>query len=310
MKDLIQSLPVLQREKDTKLITNLSVFLRKIRNENTKAATEKALKEFYTFKPCSDLLKDLNETRCLDYLDYLESKNRSTSTINQRFSLINKFVLFLRKRDLIDHNPTEVIERPGIITSRPTKALTAEEVKKLLRACPKDSVSNLSFFMALNLQLRIGCRVGELKKLKWSSLTDNILVFQQKGGKERIVSLPEEMAEQIMEYKEELETMMETKLSKDDYIFQMRFDRKFGKQDKPFDTSAFNRKLKKLGEQLGIKKNLHSHQSRATFFTEGLDIGFSARDMAGMAGCTITNVERYDAGNLEKQKDIIRKQRY
>lgn len=300
---------------DSDLLESIKTYAKTLRNENTRKATQNVLRDFYSFKSFYSIPIDACKSRCEDYLDYLLGQNRKTATIQQKFYILSSFFEHLRDDGLISKNPVRQMKLPEITDQENTKARSPEDVKTLLRGAPKENLGDLAHYVSYELMFRIGCRVGDLKTLKWSDLIQDMhkdyrLEFIQKRGKKRKVGIPKFLANMLLDYKEIFERDTGLTLNKSDYVFQFSYLKTKEKQSKPFDTSAYNRKLKRLAKTLGIEGNISAHQARATFITEGLDIGRTARDIAMTAGCSIVNVERYDNQNEDIQREVISGHRY
>ena len=108
--------------------------------------------------------------------DYVYRTNRHVSATTKRNILRNLSVLFNYgvKRDLLEKNPVEKIDRPTVLFKKP-HVLTPSDFEQLLRTCvAKRWDDRLVVFVLVGF---CGIRVEEASRLKWSNLQlDNRIV--------------------------------------------------------------------------------------------------------------------------------------
>jgi site-specific recombinase XerD len=101
--------------------------------------------------------------------DYVYNTNKHLSPISKKNVLTNLSVLFnfMVRRDLLEVNPVEKIDRPIVPFQKP-HVLTPSDFEKLLRTCYKKGWNDrLTIFVLVGF---CGIRTEEGSRLKWSNL--------------------------------------------------------------------------------------------------------------------------------------------
>jgi integrase/recombinase XerD len=139
-----------------------------------------------------------------DLLAYLGAQmrdGRSPRSVARYLSGFRQFYRWqVRERHLKD-DPTALIESPRTGRSLP-KALTEEQVERLLQAPDTDSSLGLRDRAMLELMYATGLRVSELVGLQLPNvnLNQGVVRVVGKGNKERLVPLGEEAARWLSDY--------------------------------------------------------------------------------------------------------------
>jgi len=132
---------------------------------------------------------------------------------------------------------------------------------------------NIRDYTLFVLQLNSALRAGDLLHLHISDLTvfdcKQIIIKEQKTGKKRIITIPEEVKEVVKNYLNELKYD-----SEDDYLFPSRnISRKNQQYDsyypnctnQPMSVKAYWEIIKKAQKELELKYNIATHTARQTF---------------------------------------------
>jgi integrase/recombinase XerD len=118
-------------------------------------------------------------------LELLERGLGARSVARRRVAARQLFK-FLLSEDLIEADPTELLDGPSIGRPLP-KTLSERDVEALLRAPDRATVHGLRDAAMLELLYATGLRVSELVGLRMEHLHDGWLIVRGKGGKERLV---------------------------------------------------------------------------------------------------------------------------
>lgn len=164
----------------------------------------------------------------------------------------------------------EKLKPPKVPRSLP-KALTVDEVRKLISVIPPTRKRDRLVFLLL---YGAGLRVSELCNLKKSDvdLDRNLIVVRGgKGAKDRVVPIPDELAEEIKSY---LET-------RDDGSEYLLVEERRKKKDK-LSTKTVWYLLRKYGQKAGIK--VTPHMLRHSFATHMLERGVDIRAIQELLG--------------------------
>ena len=158
--------------------------------------------------------KDLLSITTRDLLSFREEreKHASRTTINKDFSAFSSFFKWAVRAGLITMNPMSSIDFYKIPESERmrTAYITHEEALRLLNAPLSPSILPPSKFRIRDHAILAtlyfaGLRVSELCKLNWDDINfedKNILVRESKGGKTRIVTIPQQCVESLRKHKE------------------------------------------------------------------------------------------------------------
>ncbi len=130
------------------------------------------------------------------YKDYLiHNQRKKASSINRNIQSLKKFFQFMADKKLIKENPSEKIKFLKQTKRTKPKALTKNDIHKLLSVTSHSSHGTKKRnYAIIQLLLQTGIRVGELVNLEIRDLTlhdrsGEIRIINAKGGKERTIPL-------------------------------------------------------------------------------------------------------------------------
>lgn len=130
------------------------------------------------------------------YKDYLiHNQRKKASSINRNIQSLKKFFQFMADKKLIKGNPSEKIKFLKQTKRTKPKALTKNDIHKLLSVTSHSSHGTKKRnYAIIQLLLQTGIRVGELVNLEIRDLTlhdrsGEIRIINAKGGKERTIPL-------------------------------------------------------------------------------------------------------------------------
>ena len=218
------------------------------------------------------------------YMIYLESENKSASTIEKIFVTISVFTRFLGK--------TEIVEGVQRKQKQKSKQITPEslEVNKrdnLLHEVKQDG--NLRDIAIVYTLLHTGIRVSELCALNRSDVKINehnglVVILDAKGNKKRVVPLSKEVRYHLKKYIDSLNSTYEA-------LF----------------ISNFNKRISTRAVQYMLKKyNVNPHKLRHTFCKELVQEGINIAAVAELAGHSDVNItRRYSSLSVTDLEDAI-----
>jgi integrase/recombinase XerD len=139
----------------------------------------------------------------LAYLGLQMREGRSPRSVARYLSGFRQFYRWQVRERRITEDPTALIESPRLGRSLP-KALTEEQVERLLQAPDTDSPLGLRDRAMLEVMYATGLRVSELVGLQLLNvnLNQGVVRVIGKGNKERLVPLGEEAARWLSKYLE------------------------------------------------------------------------------------------------------------
>lgn len=213
----------------------------------------------------------------LDYLARLAQQGRNPRSSARLLSCLRQFYQHLRRRGLIEIDPSARVDSPRLGRPLP-KSLSEADVEALLRAPDTEDARGHRDRTMLEVLYAGGLRVSELVNLTPSqvSLTQGVVRILGKGGKERLVPLGEEACDWLR-----------------DYVRGPRLDILGGRvSDYLFPTSrrdcmtrqAFWQLIKRYAILAGVVKPLSPHTLRHAFATHLLNHGADLRVVQMLLG--------------------------
>ena len=162
------------------------------------------LEEEFDYDRDKSKISEISQFELSEFLsDIILIKNNAPATRNRKLYSIRSFFKFLKKRNLISDNPTEVIEATKVDLNSEPIYLDFDEIKEYLETIKNYNSKLTTRDLAINkLFLYCGLRISELVSLDLEDINykDNSIKFFGKGNKERYVPLHKEVISAIKEY--------------------------------------------------------------------------------------------------------------
>ena len=288
-------------------------FIEKSLSEDTRRAYTRALLDFFSFAgkpPAQVTVEDVIAYRD----DLIKKKRRKARTINVKLSVVRAYFSYLKAAGDIEVNPadTKLVSVPPPPEDMAGRALTAEEVVRLINAPDRTRTEGARDHALLLTLARTSLRVSEVRSLRVSSIvwshgrwTARVKV---KGGRERTIPFPKDVKQAIDHYlKMDAERRRNLHSDGDDaFIFQPTVNFRTLEFAKPLSARHICQIVNRWACFAGLnkaKQTLSPHDLRRTAVTRALNLGFSYRQVQSMTGHKdIRMVVRYDheRGNLEE----------
>lgn len=178
------------------------------------------LKAFLSFlqQEGISVYKEIDYKMIRNYLNYLDKKNFSKTTIARHISSLRSFYKYLLKEEIVSKNPMLFISNPKLDKKLP-KFLYEGEVEKLLSLPKLDNPKGIREALLLEFLYSTGVRVSELCSIqkKDISFSEKSVKVLGKGNKERYVYFGKPLAELLKLYLEESRPYFEK--ARNDYLF-------------------------------------------------------------------------------------------
>lgn len=273
--------------KDQDYITKFESYLLTERRvaKNTFDAYSRDLKKLRSFLQSKNLLLDaVSEQDLKDHLKELKEEKLSARSMARKISCYKTFFLYLHEYFDIT-NPAEQLVSPKLEKNLP-HYISEKEVEILFKQADKDTTDiGIRNKVMLYLLYVTGMRITELTMLTLShlDLSEGFINVPGKGGKERMVPVPEYMRAILHDY---LNTIYPKLLIKNntrlctDYLFPTYY----AKNLKPISRQSFWIFLRDLAAQAGIKKELSPHKLRHSLATHLLKNGANLRTLQMLLG--------------------------
>jgi integrase/recombinase XerD len=139
----------------------------KDRPVNTIKSYSKDLKNFsnYISTAGAQEITDVDSEMITDYLDFLRSAGRATSTVSRNLSAIRNFFKYALKRGFVKQNPTVDVKAPRVLKKKPS-ILSEEEIDLLMKQPDYKNFKGYRDKAMLELLYATGIKVSELINLK------------------------------------------------------------------------------------------------------------------------------------------------
>lgn len=247
-------------------------------SENSKEAYLHDLDALLTFledrhiDPLEVTLNDLT-----DFIEYLNKLGIGARSQARMISGIKSFYKFLIYSDILDNNPTELLEMPKLPQHLPT-VLTLHEIEMMEDAIDLSKNEGQRNLAIIEMLYGSGLRVSELINIKLSDIhwKEKFIIVQGKGNKQRLVPISDEAIKQVDFWIYD-RNKLKIKPGNEDYLFLNRYGSKLTR-------TMILIMVKELARQAGIKKNISPHTLRHSFATHLLEGGANLRVIQMMLG--------------------------
>ena len=223
-----------------------------------------------------------------EFIKWINELGMTARTQARVLSGIKAFYKYLLMENLIQDDPTELIEGPKIGHKLPD-FLTVEEINTLLAGIDLSQPEGQRNKAMLETLYSCGLRVSELVGLKISQTYADVgfVKITGKGNKERIVPIGNSALKQIGMYLEGYRNHLEVQPGNEDFLFLNRRGRKLTR------VMVFTI-IKNLAATTGIRTTISPHTFRHSFATHLIEGGADLRAVQEMLGhSSITTTEIY-----------------
>ena len=248
---------------------------------NTVEAYQRDIKKFVEYLELQGSEKTPQEIVRDDlsgYLTYLSELGLSARSQARMLSGVKTFYKYLLNEDLIDDDPTALLDMPRTEKKMP-EVLTYDEVQRLLAVIDLSTDHGTRNRAMLETLYACGLRVTELINLKISNLYTDIEFVKVigKNDKERIVPIGKEAVKHINFYKDSVRNRMKIPAESENILFLNRRGKKLSR------VMVFNI-VKDAAAAAGIEKNVSPHTFRHSFATHLIEGGANLRAIQDMLG--------------------------
>lgn len=237
----------------------------------------------------------------LRYLIVLRARGLSARSRARHLVAIRGFYRFLVEEDMLQNDPSALIELPKSGLKLP-EVLSYTEVRRLLDAPEKDKPAGMRDAAMLELLYASGLRVSELVHLRAQDVNleaGYVRVFG-KGAKERVVPFGRHAREKLADFLESARSRL-LKGRSSTVLFPARAGR-------PMTRQGFWKLLRRYTGKAGIRKPVTPHTLRHSFASHLLEGGADLRAVQIMLGhVDIATTQIYTHVARERLKQVHRK---
>jgi integrase/recombinase XerD len=202
-------------------------------------------------------------------------------------SSIKSFYHFLVYKNILDNDPTELLESPKIGLRLP-EVLSLNEIDRIISVIDLSKPEGQRNKAIIETLYGSGLRVSELIGLQLSKLyiDEGYMLVEGKGSKQRLVPLSPQSIKQIGLWKIDRNSI-NIKKGNEDFLF---LNRRGAKLTRAMIFTI----VKDLAALAGIQKNISPHTFRHSFATHLLENGANLRAIQQLLGHeSITTTELY-----------------
>jgi integrase/recombinase XerD len=237
------------------------------------------------------------------FLEYVNELGMSAPSQARILSGIKAFYKYLLFEELIEDDPTVLIEGPKLGRKLPD-TLSFPEIEKLLNAIDLSTSEGARNRAMIEILYSSGLRVSELVDLKLSNVHFDIgfLRVFGKGNKERLVPFGSDAAKFLKIYIEEVRGRpphRDPQKGFENYVFLNRRGKKLTR------VMMFTI-IKGLARQIGLNKAISPHTFRHSFATHLIEGGADLRAVQEMLGHeSITTTEIYTHLDRDYLRQVV-----
>lgn len=244
---------------------------------------------------------DIQDHHIRDLLEYIQELGMSAYSQARIVSGIKAFFKYLVFEGELSKDPSELIEAPKLGRKLPD-TLNFQEIEELLAAIDMSKPEGQRNRAILEMLYSSGLRVSELVNLQLNNVMEDIgfLRVVGKGNKERLVPIGHDALKHMKLYTEHVRCHLDIKPGHEHIVFLNR-------RGAQLTRVMIFTIIKRLGEQIGLKKNISPHTFRHSFATHLIEGGADLRAVQEMLGHeSITTTEIYTHLDRDYLKQVIK----
>jgi integrase/recombinase XerD len=267
---------------------HLFLKLEKALSNNTIEAYESDLFKLSSYlSDAKIILQEATAEILRDFIIEISSLGIHPRSQARILSSIKSFYHFLIYKNILEKDPTELLESPKIGLRLP-EVLAIEEINKIVNAIDLSKQEGQRNKAIIEVLYGSGLRVSELIGLQLSKLyvDEGYMLVEGKGSKQRLVPLSPQSIKQIGLWKID-RNALNIKKGHEDKLFLNR-------RGSTLTRAMIFTIVKELTILAGIRKNVSPHTFRHSFATHLLENGANLRAIQQLLGHeSITTTELY-----------------
>jgi len=252
------------------------IFISQVKNlsKNTTNAYERDLKKLAKFINDLNLsnYSEINNEICSAWIGNLYSQDNNPRSIQRHLSSAKGFFRFLKKNNLIESSPFELVSAPKSPSNLP-EVLSPEDVEQLLNFKPSNLIE-IRDMAIVELMYSSGLRVSETVNINMGDFEEDMTFLRVlgKGAKTRIVPLGRFAVTAINNWIIEREKIA----TKSEALF-------LNSKGARLSIRSVQLRLKKMATKQGLPP-IHPHMLRHSFATHMLESSGDLRTIQELLG--------------------------
>jgi integrase/recombinase XerD len=234
------------------------------------------------------------------FIHWVNKLGLEASSQARLISGLRAFYKFLLVEDLLDDDPTELLEGPRLRRKIP-EILSVYEIRQMLDIIDLSEPQGQRNRAILETLYACGLRVSELVNFRRTNmfLAAGFIKVLGKNNKERLVPIGSDAVKYIEQYVDHIRAKQEIKPGHENYVFLNRRGARMTR------VMVFYI-IKELAEKAGIRKTISPHTFRHSFATHLVEGGADLKAVQDMLGHeSITTTEIYTHLDTEYLKETI-----
>lgn len=261
---------------------------------------KKDLEEYYYFLDNNNLkYNDIKYNDTISYLQFLNNKNNSKSTISRKLSSLRTYYKYLVISKKIENNPFLLVSSPKK-EKRIPKFINYNNIEEIFNVCDLKTKEGQRERLILEILYGCGVRVSELVNIKLKDIdfsNKTILIFG-KGSKERIVSFGDYAKDIMNIYITDARVKLLCTVESEYLIV--------GNKKEKLTTRRIEQIIDDIIRKTSIKLNITPHMFRHTFATHLLDNGCDLLAVQELLGHeSLSSTEIYTHVSNERLRDVF-----
>ena len=244
---------------------------------------------------------DVDYQKCIQYLNFLNDKKLSKSSISRKLSSLRTFYKYLVINKYTDSNPFMLVSSPKK-EKRIPKFINYNNIEEIFNIPNLKTKEGQRQRIILEILYSCGVRVSELVNIKIKDIdfSNNTILIFGKGSKERIVIFGE-YAKDIMKLYINEGRNIYLKGIPSEYLI-------VGDKQEKLTTRRIEQIIDEIINQTSIKLNITPHMFRHTFATHLLDNGCDLLAVQELLGHeSLSSTEIYTHVSNEHLRDVFMK---
>jgi integrase/recombinase XerC len=253
---------------------------------------------------------DMNSVRL--HVASLNKADKARASVARKLSAIRTFVKYLRREEIIDHDPAAMAVAPKRDQTIPTH-LSEPEIARLIETPDTGDPLGRRDRAILELFYASGLRLSELVAIDLEDLNlgDRMVRVMGKGGKERILPFNQSTVSAVKAWMKDRAAILgnrepgagsrkKSKVVKDPLFINYRGTRLTGR--------SVDRLLRRYVAQCSTRMGVSPHALRHSFATHLLQRGADLRAIQELLGhARLSTTQRYTHVNAAQLIDVYRK---
>jgi integrase/recombinase XerD len=245
------------------------------------------------FNHLTAFLASERERALLNRDDEQKKRQLSSESLYLQIASLRAFYKYAENEKIVGTNFAENLSLPRRWKRLP-KALTSEEIDRLLTPITPETPSSLCDQAVLELAYASGLRLSELRNLRLEQLQleSGFIIVIGKGNKERVVPVGRQAIAAIEHYLRSGRPKLLTKRTPANLFLSQR--------GTPFSPVTLWLRIKNRVRHAGISRNVTPHMLRHSFATHLLEHGADLRviqELLGHSNIGTTEIYTHVAGN-------------